>query len=36
VGVGAATSGQNREEALKNMNEVLRMIAEEFIEEGTT
>jgi len=33
--VGGATSGRTREEALKNMNEVVRMIVEEFIEEGT-
>jgi predicted RNase H-like HicB family nuclease len=35
VGVGGATSGRTREEALKNINEVVRMIVEEFIEEGT-
>ena len=34
VGVGGATSGRTREEALKNINEVVRMIVEEFIEEG--
>ena len=33
--VGGATSGRTREEALKNINEVVRMIVEEFIEEGT-
>ena len=32
--VGAATSGRTRDEALKNINEVVRMIVEEFIEEG--
>lgn len=35
VNVGGATSGRTREEALKNINEVVRMIVEEFIEEGT-
>ncbi len=33
-GVGAATSGRTREEALKNINEVVRMIVEEFLGEG--
>jgi len=33
--VGGASSGRTREEALKNINEVVRMIVEEFIEEGT-
>ena len=33
-GVGAATSGRTRDEALKNINEVVRMIVEEFLEEG--
>jgi len=32
--VGAATSGRTREEALSNVNEVVRMIVQEFIEEG--
>ena len=32
--VGAATSGRTRDEALKNINEVVRMIVEEFTEEG--
>ena len=32
--IGGATSGRTREEALKNINEVVRMIVEEFIEEG--
>ena len=32
--IGGATSGRTREEALKNINEVIRMIAQEFIEEG--
>ena len=35
VSVGGATSGRTRDEALKNINEVVRMIVEEFIEEGT-
>jgi predicted RNase H-like HicB family nuclease len=35
VDVGAATSGRTRDEALKNINEVVRMIVQEFIEEGT-
>jgi predicted RNase H-like HicB family nuclease len=30
----AATSGRTREEALNNINEVVRMIVQEFIEEG--
>jgi predicted RNase H-like HicB family nuclease len=33
--VGGATSGRTREEALNNINEVVRMIVEEFIEDGT-
>ena len=32
--IGGATSGRTREEALKNINEVVRMIVQEFIEEG--
>ena len=32
--VGGATSGTTKEEALKNINEVIRMIAQEFMEEG--
>jgi predicted RNase H-like HicB family nuclease len=32
--IGAATSGRTRDEALKNINEVVRMIVEESIEEG--
>ena len=32
--VGAATSGRTRDEALKNINEVVRMIVEESLEEG--
>lgn len=32
--VGGATSGRNREEALRNINEVVRMIVQEFIDEG--
>jgi predicted RNase H-like HicB family nuclease len=31
---GAATSGRTRDEALKNINEVVRMIVEESIVEG--
>ena len=31
---GAATSGRTKEEALRNVNEVVRMIVQEFIEEG--
>lgn len=32
--VGGATSGRTQEEALRNINEVVRMIVQEFIEEG--
>ena len=32
--IGAATSGRTKEEALKNLNEVLHMIVQELIEEG--
>ncbi len=32
--VGGATSGHSREEALRNINEVVRMIVQEFIDEG--
>jgi len=32
--MGAATSGHTREEALSKINEVVHMIAQEFIEEG--
>jgi predicted RNase H-like HicB family nuclease len=32
--VGGATSGRTREEALRNINEVVRMIVQEFIDEG--
>lgn len=32
--IGGATSGRTREEALQKINEVVRMIVEEFIEEG--
>jgi predicted RNase H-like HicB family nuclease len=35
VSIGAATSGRTRDEALKNIIEVVRMIVQEFIEEGT-
>jgi len=31
---GAATSGRTRDEALKNINEVVHMIVEESLEEG--
>ena len=34
AGIGGATSGRTKEEALKNINEVIRMIVQEFIEEG--
>jgi predicted RNase H-like HicB family nuclease len=33
--VGGASSGLTGEEALKNINDVVPMIVEEFIEEGT-
>jgi predicted RNase H-like HicB family nuclease len=33
-GVGGATSGRTREEALNDINEVVRLIVQEFIEEG--
>ena len=33
-GIGGATSGRTRDEALKNINDVVRMIVEESIEEG--
>ena len=32
--IGAATSGRTREEALKNINQVIQMIVQEFAEEG--
>jgi predicted RNase H-like HicB family nuclease len=32
--LGAAASGRTREEAIRNINEVVNMIAQEFIEEG--
>jgi predicted RNase H-like HicB family nuclease len=32
--IGAATSGRTRDEALENISRVVRMIVEEFIEEG--
>lgn len=34
VSIGAATSGRTKEEALKNVNEVIRMITQEFAQEG--
>ena len=35
VDVGAATSGRTRDEALKNIHDVVRVIVQEFIDEGT-
>ena len=32
--VGGATSGRTREEALSNINQVVHMIVQEFVEEG--
>jgi len=32
--IGAAASGRTPEEALSNVNEIVRMIVQEFIEEG--
>ena len=32
--IGGATSGRTREEALKNINEVVHMIVQEFAEDG--
>lgn len=32
--IGGATWGETREEALRNIGDVVRMIVEEFIEEG--
>jgi predicted RNase H-like HicB family nuclease len=32
--IGGATSGRTRDEALQNINQVIRMIVQEFIEEG--
>jgi predicted RNase H-like HicB family nuclease len=32
--LGGSTWGETREEALKNINEVVHMIVEEFVEEG--
>ena len=32
--LGGATSGRTREEAIRNVNEVVRMIVQEFIEDG--
>jgi len=32
--IGASTSGRTRDEALKNINQVVNMIVQEFIEEG--
>ncbi len=34
VDIGAATSGRTREEALRNLNEVVQMIVQELVEEG--
>jgi len=33
-GIGAATSGRSKEEALHNINALVNMIVQEFIEEG--
>ena len=33
--VGGSTWGETKEEALKNINDVVHMIVEEFIEDGT-
>ena len=32
--LGGATSGRTREEALRNINQVVHMIVQEFVEEG--
>ncbi len=32
--IGAATSGRTRDEALRNISQVVRMIVQEFVEEG--
>jgi len=32
--IGGATSGRTKEEALRHINEVVRMIVQEFIEDG--
>jgi len=32
--IGGATSGRTRDEALQNINQVIRMIVQEFVEEG--
>ena len=32
--VGAATSGRSKEEALKNINDIVHMIVQEYVEEG--
>jgi len=34
VNIGAATSGRTKQEALRNLNEVLHMIVQEWIEAG--
>jgi predicted RNase H-like HicB family nuclease len=34
VAIGASTSGRTREEALNNINDIVRRIVKEFIEEG--
>ena len=34
LGIGAATSGCTKEEALRNINEVIQMIIQEFVLEG--
>lgn len=34
IDIGAATSGRTKDEALTNLNEVMRMTVQEFIDEG--
>jgi predicted RNase H-like HicB family nuclease len=34
VSIGGATSGRTKDEALSNINEVIHMIVQEFVEEG--
>jgi predicted RNase H-like HicB family nuclease len=35
VDIGASTSGRTKDEALRNINDVIHMIVQELIEEGT-